>query len=80
MKLCTKVYLLSDKTNKIMFFFVGMMFVDTMGPFTGESQGVFQGLDLSEMLFIGGVPDFGEIHPSAGFSRGFKGKFHKFAL
>jgi hypothetical protein len=50
-----------------------MMFVDGIGPFSGESQGAFQGLDLSELVYIGAVPDFGEIHPSAGFSNGFKG-------
>ncbi|KAL1455510.1 hypothetical protein WDU94_009600 [Cyamophila willieti] len=51
----------------------GMMFVDAQGPYSGESPGAFQGLDLSELVYIGSVPEFGEIHPSNGFSQGFKG-------
>uniref|UniRef100_A0A8D9EVV2 Basement membrane-specific heparan sulfate proteoglycan core protein n=1 Tax=Cacopsylla melanoneura TaxID=428564 RepID=A0A8D9EVV2_9HEMI len=51
----------------------GMMFVDSQGPYSDESPGAFQGLDLSGLVYIGAVPEFGEIHPDNGFSQGFKG-------
>ncbi|XP_071451008.1 basement membrane-specific heparan sulfate proteoglycan core protein [Hetaerina americana] len=51
----------------------GSMYVDGAGPYTGSAAGRFQGLDLEEPLYIGGVPDFSNIHRLAGFTQGFVG-------
>lgn len=53
----------------------GFMYIDRRGPYEGYSQGTFQGLDLSQLLYIGGVPDFGAIHKNAGFTSGFVGEY-----
>ncbi|XP_069692113.1 basement membrane-specific heparan sulfate proteoglycan core protein isoform X26 [Periplaneta americana] len=52
---------------------IGRMYVDGEGPYTGTARGRFQGLDLVEPLYVGGVPDFSEIHKFNGFNRGFVG-------
>lgn len=52
----------------------GVMYVDDGGPYHGSSPGSFQGLDLSQLLYVGGVPDFGAVHKDAGFRSGFVGK------
>lgn len=51
----------------------GKMFVDGMGPYSGQSGGKNQGLDLVENLYIGGVPKFKDISPHAGADSGFVG-------
>ncbi|XP_052124491.1 basement membrane-specific heparan sulfate proteoglycan core protein isoform X6 [Frankliniella occidentalis] len=51
----------------------GEMYVDEAGPHTGIAPGRFQGLDLSEPLYLGGVPDFKAIHRLTGHSQGFVG-------
>lgn len=53
----------------------GSMYIDEHGPYRGTSPGSFQGMDLSQLLYIGGVPDFGSIHKEAGFNTGFVGKY-----
>lgn len=50
------------------------MFVDERGPYKGNSLGAFQGMDLAQLLYIGGVSDFGVIHKDTGFQTGFVGK------
>lgn len=49
------------------------MVVDGGAPITGRSEGRFLGLDLVEFMYLGGVPDFNEIHPQTGFTTGFLG-------
>ncbi|XP_046397627.1 basement membrane-specific heparan sulfate proteoglycan core protein-like isoform X3 [Ischnura elegans] len=51
----------------------GSMYVDGAGPYTGSTSGRFQGLDLEDPLYIGGVPDFATIRSAAGFTQGFVG-------
>ncbi|XP_050052982.1 basement membrane-specific heparan sulfate proteoglycan core protein-like isoform X1 [Aphis gossypii] len=51
----------------------GTMYIDDRGPYRGVSPGTFQGMDLSQLLYIGGVPDFGSIQKDAGFQTGFIG-------
>ncbi|XP_021927336.1 basement membrane-specific heparan sulfate proteoglycan core protein isoform X6 [Zootermopsis nevadensis] len=51
----------------------GTMYVDGEGPYSGTALGRFQGLDLVEPLYVGGVPDFRNIHRLNGFTRGFVG-------
>lgn len=49
------------------------MFVDGHEPYSGQSVGKNQGLDLVEPFFIGGVPLFNETSPHAGSKEGFVG-------
>jgi len=41
--------------------------------YKGQAPGIFIGLDLTENLFVGSVPDFQKISRAAGFSQGFLG-------
>jgi len=52
----------------------GTMYIDDRGPYQGVSPGSFQGMDLSQLLYIGGVPDFGLVHKDVGFQTGFVGE------
>ena len=52
----------------------GKMTVDGDTEVTGEADGEYVGLDLSEPLYIGGVPDFSQIHAENGFNQGFVGE------
>jgi hypothetical protein len=52
----------------------GTVYVDGRGPYSGTALGTFQGLDLVEPLYVGGVPDFGNIHRLNGFTQGFVGR------
>ena len=59
------------------------MIVDGGAPIEGEAAGTFQGLDLLESLYVGGVPDYDIIHRLSGFRKGqgFMGKLSlKFQL
>ncbi|XP_064212839.1 basement membrane-specific heparan sulfate proteoglycan core protein [Tribolium castaneum] len=56
------------------------MFVDGTGPFIGNAEGKYIGLDLSEQLYLGGVPDFDEISPEVGVSNGFVGCISRFKI
>lgn len=49
------------------------MTVDGRGPFLGTALGAFQGLDLAEPLYIGGVSDFSRIQRSTGLTKGLVG-------
>lgn len=40
---------------------LGFLYVDGRGPFTTESPGRSNGLDLEEPLYIGGVPDYNQL-------------------
>ncbi|XP_063241894.1 basement membrane-specific heparan sulfate proteoglycan core protein isoform X7 [Bacillus rossius redtenbacheri] len=51
----------------------GRMYVDDDGPFTGKTLGRYQGLDLREPFYLGGVPSFDDIHQDNGFTSGFVG-------
>lgn len=55
------------------FFFAVTMFVDGEGPYIGNAEGKYIGLDLSEPLYLGGVPNFNEISPEANAYTGFVG-------
>lgn len=55
------------------FSFLGTMTVNDGVPVTGTSDGKFQGLDLINPLYIGGVPDISQINEQAGFVSGFEG-------
>lgn len=52
----------------------GSMMVNDKGPFHGIIRGRFEGLDLIEPLYIGGLPNFGQIHRLGGHTKGFVGK------
>ncbi|XP_044266425.1 basement membrane-specific heparan sulfate proteoglycan core protein isoform X19 [Tribolium madens] len=56
------------------------MFVDGTGPFIGNAEGKYIGLDLSEQLYLGGVPDFDEISPEVGVLNGFVGCISRFKI
>ncbi|XP_046669711.1 basement membrane-specific heparan sulfate proteoglycan core protein isoform X9 [Homalodisca vitripennis] len=51
----------------------GSMYVDEHQYYHGNSSGRMQGLDLSQPLFLGGVPDFSSIQKQNGFTSGFVG-------
>lgn len=51
----------------------GFMIVDETEHFTGSIYGSFQGLDLLEPLYVGGHPNFKQVHRLAGQSKGFVG-------
>jgi len=51
----------------------GSMKVNGQGPYTGTLRGKYDGLDLIDPLYVGGVPNFGQIHRQAGYSKGFVG-------
>lgn len=63
------------KSNVISAAVTGDMYVDGAGPYRGTAAGRFQGLDLIEPLYLGGVPDFRSIHRLTGHSQGFVGMF-----
>jgi basement membrane-specific heparan sulfate proteoglycan core protein len=44
----------------------GTLTVDDEAPVNGNVHGVFEGLNLIENLFVGGVPSFQKIHRLAG--------------
>eukprot|EP00057_Strongylocentrotus_purpuratus_P003908 XP_003727633.2 PREDICTED: basement membrane-specific heparan sulfate proteoglycan core protein [Strongylocentrotus purpuratus] len=51
----------------------GYLQVDDLPEVEGRAQGNFQGLDLVQDLYLGGVPNFDEIPSTAGFTTGFIG-------
>ncbi|ERL92782.1 hypothetical protein D910_10090 [Dendroctonus ponderosae] len=51
-----------------------IMFVDGAGPFIGENEGKYYGLDLAEPLFLGGVPDYDNISPEVNIDVGLVGE------
>ena len=51
----------------------GSMTVNKETPVLGNVHGKFEGLDLIENMYVGGVPNFGQIHRLAGHSKGFVG-------
>ena len=53
--------------------FPGTLLIDGR-EYTGTVPGDFQGLDLIEDMYVGGVPDFNSIARGAGVRRGFVGK------
>ncbi|XP_048238836.1 basement membrane-specific heparan sulfate proteoglycan core protein-like isoform X2 [Haliotis rufescens] len=51
----------------------GTMIVNDEPAYYGEAPGRFEGLDLLENMYVGGVPNFQSIPRAAGFSKGFVG-------
>lgn len=51
----------------------GIMTVVGHAPVHSNAPGRFQGLDLVEPLYVGGVRDFGAINRQAGYDHGFVG-------
>ncbi|KAF5283747.1 hypothetical protein FQR65_LT02641 [Abscondita terminalis] len=49
------------------------MYVDGKGPYIGVAEGKFIGLDLTEPLYLGGVPDFKDINSELPIETGFVG-------
>ena len=58
----------------------GVLKVNDQIEITGTAPGKFKGLDLLEPLYIGGVPDFGQISKLNGFSQGFVGCISMFKV
>ncbi len=52
--------------------FAGVLIVDGR-EYRGATEGRFQGLDLVDDMYLGGVPDFSTIARAAGFREGFVG-------
>jgi coxsackievirus/adenovirus receptor len=50
------------------------MMVDSQVPKFGNVYGEFQGLDLIEPMYVGGVPDFNQIHRLTGQTKKFVGE------
>ncbi|XP_035706486.1 basement membrane-specific heparan sulfate proteoglycan core protein isoform X3 [Folsomia candida] len=51
----------------------GEMVVNDEDTFTGTIHGSFQGLDLMEPLYVGGHPNFNNVHKLVGHTKGFVG-------
>ncbi|XP_054009839.1 basement membrane-specific heparan sulfate proteoglycan core protein-like isoform X3 [Hylaeus anthracinus] len=51
----------------------GTMLVDGEGPYKGTATGRKQGLDLKELMFVGGVPNYNIINKNAEMTTGFVG-------
>nr|XP_006818676.1 PREDICTED: basement membrane-specific heparan sulfate proteoglycan core protein-like [Saccoglossus kowalevskii] len=51
----------------------GSMIVDGQVPVNGTSLGRFQGLDLTDNLYLGGFPEDAVIAKASGFTKGFIG-------
>ncbi|XP_059170575.1 basement membrane-specific heparan sulfate proteoglycan core protein-like [Physella acuta] len=51
----------------------GTLVVNDEPAYMGEAPGQHVGLDLAEPLYIGNVPDLGQLPPSVGFTSGFIG-------
>lgn len=56
------------------------MYVDNDGPFIVTAEGRYLGLDLSEPLYLGGVPNFQRISPEAKAYKGFVGCISRFKI
>jgi hypothetical protein len=52
---------------------LGTMVIDGK-EYTGTSHGRFQGLDLTQFMYVGGVADYNFINNRAGFTSGFIGR------
>lgn len=50
------------------------MYIDDEHYFSNTSRGRMQGLDLTQPMYIGGVPNFFTISKQNGFETGFVGK------
>ncbi|XP_061424116.1 basement membrane-specific heparan sulfate proteoglycan core protein isoform X6 [Lethenteron reissneri] len=51
----------------------GSLTVNNEAPVVGSSQGKFQGLDLNEEMYVGGVPSFSRVTRITGIKTGFTG-------
>ncbi|GAB1602266.1 basement membrane-specific heparan sulfate proteoglycan core protein-like isoform X6, partial [Argonauta hians] len=51
----------------------GKLIIDDQPAFVGTAPGPFQGLDLNQPLYIGGLPNYQSIPQSVGFDQGFVG-------
>ena len=43
--------------------------------YRGQVQGQFVGLDLDQPMYVGGVPNYRQVSPGAGYRQGFVGKW-----
>ena len=55
----------------------GSLTVDQNPTVYGMSEGKFQGLDLLEPFYLGGLPSFYAVSTDVGHTRGFVGKNYK---
>uniref|UniRef100_A0A8C4X261 Heparan sulfate proteoglycan 2 n=1 Tax=Eptatretus burgeri TaxID=7764 RepID=A0A8C4X261_EPTBU len=51
----------------------GSLQVNGETPVTGSSQGKFQGMDMSEEFYVGGVPEYSRVSQLTGLHTGFQG-------
>ncbi|KAK9869716.1 hypothetical protein WA026_003454 [Henosepilachna vigintioctopunctata] len=56
------------------------MYVDGEGPYVANAEGKYIGLDLSENLYLGGVPRFDNISPEVETETGFVGCISRFKV
>lgn len=56
------------------------MLVNNEPPVMGKSEGRFQGLDLINPLYIGGVPDISLLSETSGFYSNFRGCVSRFII
>ena len=55
------------------------MEIDEKTNVTGVSEGRFETLDLTSLLYVGGLPNFNVIKNRTGFTNGFMGKIFIFS-
>ena len=48
--------------------------------YTGESPGDFVGMDRSQNLYLGGVPDYNKISRAAGYNQGYVGEYNTMSV
>lgn len=51
------------------------MYVDGEGPYSIVDPGKYSGLELTEPLYLGGVPSFSDVSPDLLVDTGFVGKY-----
>ena len=74
--ICCVIFLFSSYLDKCIMensFIVGTLVINGK-EYKGESPGDFRGLDLTEDMYVGGLPDFSSIARDAGFNTGFVGQ------
>jgi hypothetical protein len=54
------------------------MTVDNKNQFSGNTTGRFMGLDLSQEMYLGGIPDYSKIPQPARYTSGFVGKIYTY--
>lgn len=67
------IWIWSLLLNRLHFFLLVSVFLNGR-EYKGEAPGSFIGLDLTENMYIGAVPDFRRISRLAGYTKGFVGQ------